>query len=79
MIPKNVIEKAIEGGWANAYALDWDGHAEAIIDPLFWQSLGKALGWMSGDWKGNAHQFFDLLLTSGDTSRFWKDLLENKR
>ena len=27
------------------------------------------------DWKKVAHQYFDLLLTGGDTSKFWKELL----
>lgn len=62
-----------------------------ILDPLFWQALGKALGW-GGDgslrssdledyWipisgpKYFAHQHLDLLLTSGDTEKFWKELL----
>lgn len=44
-----------------------------VLDPLFWQALGKALGW-KGAWKHYAHQYFDLLLTGGDTEKFWKEL-----
>jgi hypothetical protein len=100
-------------------------------DPLFWQALGRALGWDSNtgssysccfsqeglkvfskqkvgiivgeskdkecwrvqwlgnsskevysknyilvkDWLYQAHQYFDLLLTGGDTEKFWKELL----
>lgn len=51
-IPKNVIEKAIEGGWEpSAYELgstallrdfEWQIFA---LDPTFWQCLGKSLDW----------------------------------
>jgi len=59
-----------------------------LQDPVFWQTLGKALGWgecnegyhvhtcnVRDSWKENAHQYFDLLLTGGDTEKFWKDLI----
>lgn len=84
---------------------------EAILDPLFWQSLGKALGWnkrvckgcgsidkpVKGEYhdicprcnRGNedrielclyqAHHYFDLVLTNGDTEKFWQDLLNPNR
>lgn len=51
MIPKEAIEKAIEGGW-NTRGFDsneWggvimhDAACEITLDPLFWQSLGNAL------------------------------------
>jgi hypothetical protein len=58
-----------------------------VLNPLFWQALGKALGWSEetnpaagnpklwyGDWKQKAHQYLDLLLTGGDTEKFWKEL-----
>ncbi len=80
------------------------------LDPLFWQALGKALGWgkyiceycrndfdppetraevhalciehglckgmwVEG-WKPRAHRYFDLLLTGGDTEKFWNELLK---
>jgi len=77
---------------------------QVVLMPLFWQALGKALGWkdvfknkksmglmeMCGHpycpTEGNckyqkperskyAHQYFDLLLTGGDTEKFWKELL----
>jgi hypothetical protein len=119
MIPKEIIEKAIEGGWKrgvdaskNVFSFDiyesgivysvdpvmYIDAEEMIIDPLFWQSLGKALGWDKEDeenlklyhasggygrmpvtiykWNKNAHNFYNLLLTSGNTEKFWKDLLD---
>lgn len=62
MIPKKIIELSIEGGW-KAHKLhsvetkwiilgDYNEmiyFTEIIIDPLFWQSLGKALGWFHKD------------------------------
>ncbi len=55
-IPKEAIEKAIEGGWREDdadfinLALSWrndeDVRWEQIaLDPSFWKCLGKALGW----------------------------------
>jgi hypothetical protein len=133
MIPKEIIEKAIEGGYApepyrhrqfirtsrKTYQhLQTSGasmpYSEIILDPLFWQSLGKALEWkeknkhhidnekrpalrctlcngkpMVGDgycsfsysdeWKEKALCFFDLLLTNGDTEKFWEDLVSIKK
>lgn len=124
MIPQNIIELAIKGGFLNAdkvvlkFAGYWFSYtdsehverlvmSEIVLRPDFWQALGKELGWneaeclgMEADltcpckprveavnghmitihngslqWKTEAHNFFDLLLTSGDTKRFWEDLL----
>ena len=59
-----------------------------VLDPLFWQALGKALEWrhLHGEfcdclgtvWREKAHQYFDLLMTDGDTDKFWRELLTNK-
>lgn len=65
--------------------------AVITTDPLFWQALGKALGWEQylesggrnkyGDdefdlsWKVYAHKYLDTVLTGGDTEQFWKELL----
>ena len=74
-----------------------------MLDPLFWQALGKALGWpekseietiakdirvegqksnadmrfysIQTTWLGYALKYFDLVLTGGDTEKFWKELL----
>jgi hypothetical protein len=57
------------------------------LDPSFWQALGKALGWEKAnretrteiwlEWKWNAHRFYDLVLTGGDTEKIWKELLNS--
>ncbi len=46
MIPKHIIVKAIEGGWKSPTHYYWrDYQGGVVIDPLFWQALGKAKGW----------------------------------
>lgn len=63
---------------------------EIVLDLSFWQALGKTLGWTKWgefdeeykknsdpQWQYNAHRFYDLILTNGDTTAFWKDILTN--
>lgn len=50
MTIQQAIEKAIEGGWdkdscVNAMAPPSWNFSKAMLDPLFWHSLGKAMGW----------------------------------
>lgn len=60
---QEAIQKAIEGGWSGKIvapaldkyerleyreAYDHAAHCVALLDPIFWQSLGKSLGW--GKW-----------------------------
>lgn len=54
MTIQEAIEKAVQGGWDKStaeYDFDPSGGAvelmlaDAFLDPLFWQSLGKAIGW----------------------------------
>lgn len=52
MSMKEVITKAIQGGWNDRlYRVDtgnsevWTHHSSLLLDPLFWQALGKAEGW----------------------------------
>jgi hypothetical protein len=53
-----------------------------VLDPLFWQALGKALGWddfraaVPPLWLANALHYHELLLTGGDTEKFWKELIK---
>ena len=54
---EEIIQKAIEGGYANNLINDlqkdfgkkiyarYDAYCMIVCDPLFWQSLGKACGW----------------------------------
>lgn len=71
MIPKQAIEKAIEGGWKNS-EYEWaTSHVQDAVvvelaarlialDRTFWQALGKALGWNEANGKvGAYHSFVD--------------------
>lgn len=137
MIPKQAIEKAIDGGWkkddlerctiafyepkgcngGSCYIIDFTYNSpetgerkglkyhftqwQIALDPTFWQALGKALKfdqpiWKCGNarcdnefceyagWKnlapdtiyGEVHKFLDLILTGGDTEKFWEEILK---
>ncbi len=91
MIPKQAIEKAIEGGWKKKGYIDHYTDEIVALDPAFWQALGKALGWKTnklksmekqqpGDvfqhWYQRAMRFYDLILTGGDTEAYWEELLK---
>lgn len=51
---KNIIKKAIEGGWNDKGTFGWSttnkqtklyNYSMIVLDPLFWQALGKACVW----------------------------------
>lgn len=95
MIPEHIIKLAIDGGYERErYYFDengnWDYVPELdILNPFFWQALGKVNGWKhpdskdinediglvpNGEWARNAHNFFDLLMTNGNTAKFWDSI-----
>lgn len=92
MIPKEAIEKAIEGGWQVEDVLQTGNlivdtkfmHQQATLDPSFWKCLGKAQGWQGKHepltdmlvLQAHVHKFIDLILTGGDTEKFWRELLD---
>ena len=39
------IQKAIQKAIETGYNPDWNTDEKHLLDPLFWQALGKALGW----------------------------------
>ena len=58
-------------------------NANIFLDPQFWQSLGKALGWATQfdedkgfnyQWKDYWHKFIDHLADGKDIESFFKDL-----
>lgn len=91
----NAIKKAIEGGYRKATGLDWlyveryfDTHQRTalLLDPLFWQALGKAEGWnkdktFEGDgitlisWKREWHKFIDHLAEGKPVDDFFNKIL----
>jgi hypothetical protein len=98
MIPTEAIEKAIDGGWTGwpypffdarlvGPKMEWQKFA---LDPSFWQSLGKALGWQLNaeptwngksrpieGWHYEARRFYDIILLNGGNGlkTFWDELL----
>lgn len=71
--------------WFGEHKPEKDIQNEMALDPLFWQALGKALGWKERTktihyqtWYLYAKEYFHLLLTGGDTEQFFKDLLKTK-
>lgn len=64
--------------------IEWDSSAQIVLDPEFWKCLGKSLGWREsvdrnitvyGDWKSNAHKFYDLILDGQPTDKFFQEIL----
>lgn len=60
-------------------------NTDILLDPEFWQSLGRGLGWPKyhytdvGEtvdyWLGEALRYFELKLTGGDEAKFWQELI----
>lgn len=95
---KQAIQKAIEGGYkmrrtargvseTEPTARDLGRHWRSLVlDPLFWQSLGKALGWTieaedsiwkdQEEWKMAWHRFLDHLTAGKDPEEFFTNLLK---
>lgn len=59
-----------------------------LLDPLFWQALGKAMGWGKSDewfenrkydyWQEMWHRFIDHLASGGEPEEFFTNLLNEK-
>lgn len=59
--------------------------SDILLDPLFWQALGKALGWPehnhlkrsyeSKSWRGQSFMFFEHLMEGKDAESFFAVLL----
>lgn len=78
MIPKNIIEKAIAGGWnyppwfedtyflvqTNTPTADKILDTWTALDPDFWMALGKEMGWQDAEFfvHDKAPRFYDLIL-----------------
>ena len=51
--------------------------SEILLDPLFWQALGKAMGWeamLSCRWKQEWHRLLDWLSEGKDIESFFATL-----
>lgn len=88
---KESIKKAIEGGYVTGFMYDKLAaidplHAWEILllDPKWWQALGKSLNWGDGwgemlneeGWKHHWHRFIDHLAEGKDAESFFIELLK---
>jgi hypothetical protein len=88
---KDAIKQAREAGYDASLRItpcDIEGievyHVgDTLLDPLFWQTLGKARGWNEeeGDadgswfpWMIHAQQWFKETMYGGDETKFWQSL-----
>jgi hypothetical protein len=96
---KQAIQKAIEGGWKHKWSEEYNNtvcninsllEPSFLLDPNFWQALGKSEGWwdnrgfdadMNSSWNldechRNMHQFLDHLIEGKDIDSYFKELLK---
>ena len=102
MTIQEAIKKAIEGGWNEPYFETKDKLAKivplsadevcqkvAFLDLLFWQSLGKAMGWEKNvyeksysrnehSWLYHWHHFIDHLAEGKSIEDFFQNLNAEK-
>jgi hypothetical protein len=76
-----VIKLAIEkGGYKTQPSYDLfpaTSEPYILLDPLFWQALGRALGWGPSMWLYMALPYFKVRLTGASEENFWVDLLNH--
>ena len=66
------MEKAIQIATASGYYTTFfDKDSDVLIDPLFWQALGKGLGWEPEEWKWQAKWFMEHLMEGKDIQSFF--------
>lgn len=85
---EKAIKRAIEGGYKEGCATMCN--SDYLLDPLFWQALGKAEGWDNGvdeksvgaityvppAWRREWYHFIDHLADGGTLDDFFNSLLK---
>lgn len=94
MIPREAIQKAIQGGYGGRFdspetILASHSQWQLALSAPFWQALSKALGWVvqsiqdpkptNFQWYHEAHRFYDLILRDKSTAEFWEELLSDNK
>jgi hypothetical protein len=92
MTIQEAVKKSIEHGYSlrgigpsGFYELLDRYSSDVFLDPLFWQSLGKALGWRQdedqwgdrAEWVSQWHRFIDHLAEGKDAESFFENTLTN--
>jgi len=81
MTIEQAIQKALDGGWNGHQS--WIKNPSAVfLDPLFWRSLGKAMGWCTEEvarygligYVAYWHRFIDHLASGKDANSFFEEL-----
>ncbi len=85
---REAIKKAIMGGYKGCTTALWN--ESVLLDPNFWQSLGKEEGWNKQDggnsiagiwfgetWKYYWHSFIEHLISGKDVDSFFKELIKS--
>lgn len=88
---KEAISRAIEGGYEDASisptGVVYPNENRVLLDPLFWQCLGKALGWdagnysedensYKGEWEKVWHRFINHLAEGKSADEFFNSFKE---
>ena len=90
---EEALNKAIEAGYVNNQGVLYFGQGIPqiiLLDPLFWQALGKSLGWKTAIYDGYAgsipeikdswvyywHRFIDHLAEGRQPEEFFTNLLK---
>ena len=82
---QDAIKQAIEGGYdiSKQFRFNLPRNYEnsevlrndVLLDPLFWQALGKGRGWKGEDWKYFGTDWFKTTrMSGGDETKFWESL-----
>lgn len=81
-IPGVTAAMAKDGPYLSKHGLE-----KILLDPLFWQALGKARGWKNstfyevyvggtiyGEWMRKALDYFETVLSGGDIQKYFESL-----
>jgi len=90
---EKAIRFAVEGGFKlreiHLEETAWGAemaYPHILLDPLFWQALGKQQGWIEGidkytgdsvcEWRSNVHSFIAHIMDGKDVDSFFNNLLK---